>query len=91
VEERARNEQVKKFQGNINPFVDDYRLADKIGADALRASGAASARLARATPRTAWSPDTGDDRRSDKRRDGGRRRSRRYRGRDSRDRDYAPR
>ncbi|HXT00119.1 MAG TPA: endonuclease [Elusimicrobiota bacterium] len=42
VEERTRNDQVQAFQGNRNPFVDDAGLADRIGADALRAGPAPS-------------------------------------------------
>ena len=30
--EMERNNRIEKFQGNRNPFVDDYTLADKIGA-----------------------------------------------------------
>jgi hypothetical protein len=41
VEERTRNGQVEGFQGNHNPFVDDWTLADRIGADALRDGRAA--------------------------------------------------
>jgi len=41
VEERSRNDHVEVFQGNRNPFVDDFGLADRIGAEALRAGSAA--------------------------------------------------
>lgn len=34
VEERRRNDHVERFQGNRNPFVDDPKIADKIGLDA---------------------------------------------------------
>ena len=30
--EIERNNRIEKFQGNRNPFVDDYTLADRIGA-----------------------------------------------------------
>lgn len=29
--EKVRNDRVERFQGNRNPFIDDYRLADRIG------------------------------------------------------------
>lgn len=32
VREMERNNRIEKFQGNRNPFVDDYTLADRIGA-----------------------------------------------------------
>lgn len=35
--EARRNDLVESWQGNRNPFIDDYRLADRVGADALRA------------------------------------------------------
>ncbi len=35
--EASRNTLVESFQGNRNPFIDDYRLADRIGAENLRA------------------------------------------------------
>jgi hypothetical protein len=37
--EASRNTLVESFQGNRNPFIDDYRLADQIGAEALRHNG----------------------------------------------------
>lgn len=36
--EARRNDVVQAFQGNRNPFIDDYTLADRIGKDALRAN-----------------------------------------------------
>jgi len=73
VEEQTRNGQVEAFQGNRNPFVDDPGLADRIGADALRAGGA-SRRVALVSPRGAVA-SLGDEapRRSDKPRKGHRR------------------
>ncbi|MDE2141363.1 MAG: endonuclease [Elusimicrobia bacterium] len=57
IEERARNDQVEAFQHNRNPFVDDPGLADRIGADALRAGGPAPRRaaaiVAQASPKDA--------------------------------------
>ncbi len=41
VEERSRNNYAKSFQKNYNPFVDDFGLADRIGAEALRVDLAA--------------------------------------------------
>lgn len=35
--EARRNDLVEAFQGNRNPFIDDYLLADRVGADAFRA------------------------------------------------------
>jgi hypothetical protein len=64
VEERRRNDQVERFQGNRNPFVDDPSLADKIGPDAWRAPLPRATRAA-----SAEAPS----RRSDKPRKGGRR------------------
>ncbi len=40
-EELRRNDHVEVFQGNRNPFVDDFGLADRIGAEALRAGSPA--------------------------------------------------
>ena len=37
--EMRRNDLGEKWQGNRNPFIDDYLLADRIGADAFRADG----------------------------------------------------
>jgi len=37
--EARRNDLVAAFQGNRNPFIDDYMLADRVGADAFRAGG----------------------------------------------------
>jgi len=34
--EARRNDLVEAFQGNRNPFIDDYLLADRVGADAFR-------------------------------------------------------
>jgi hypothetical protein len=62
VEEQRRNDQVQAFQGNRNPFVDDFGLADRIGAEALR-SGPPPAIKAAPAPKTA-------SRRSDKPRKG---------------------
>ena len=45
VEEQRRNDHVQAFQGNRNPFVDDPGLADRIGAEALRAGPAAPGRI----------------------------------------------
>lgn len=36
--EARRNDLVQSFQGNRNPFIDDYTLADRIGKDALRSN-----------------------------------------------------
>ncbi len=35
--EARRNDLVEQYQGNRNPFIDDYLLADRVGADAFRA------------------------------------------------------
>ena len=35
--EARRNDLVEAYQGNRNPFIDDYLLADRVGADAFRA------------------------------------------------------
>jgi hypothetical protein len=35
--EARRNDLVEQWQGNRNPFIDDYLLADRVGADAFRA------------------------------------------------------
>lgn len=35
--EARRNDLVEQWQGNRNPFIDDYKLADQVGADAFRA------------------------------------------------------
>ena len=35
--EARRNDMVEQWQGNRNPFIDDYLLADRVGADAFRA------------------------------------------------------
>lgn len=35
-EEKRRNELIHQFQGNRNPFIDDYTLADKIGPQAFK-------------------------------------------------------
>ncbi len=35
--EARRNDLVEAWQGNRNPFIDDYTLADRVGADAFRA------------------------------------------------------
>lgn len=35
--EARRNDLVEGYQGNRNPFIDDYLLADRVGADAFRA------------------------------------------------------
>lgn len=35
--EARRNDLVEQWQGNRNPFIDDYTLADRVGADAFRA------------------------------------------------------
>jgi len=35
--EARRNDLVEAYQGNRNPFIDDYTLADRVGADAFRA------------------------------------------------------
>lgn len=37
VDEMTRNDRAEDWQGNRNPFVDDHSLADRIGAEALRA------------------------------------------------------
>ena len=37
--EARRNDLVEQWQGNRNPFIDDYTLADRVGADAFRAGG----------------------------------------------------
>lgn len=34
--EARRNDLVEQWQGNRNPFIDDYKLADRVGADAFR-------------------------------------------------------
>lgn len=34
--EARRNDLVQSFQGNRNPFIDDYTLADRVGKDAFR-------------------------------------------------------
>ncbi|MFI5347638.1 MAG: endonuclease I family protein [Elusimicrobiota bacterium] len=72
VEERTRNDQVEAYQHNRNPFVDDPGLADRIGADALRAGPPAPRRVA-----TIVSQQKQDapSRRSDKPRKGKRRTS----------------
>lgn len=36
-DEMQRNDRAQEWQGNRNPFVDDHALADRIGAEALRA------------------------------------------------------
>ena len=72
VEERTRNDQVEVYQRNRNPFVDDPGLADRIGADALRAGPPPSRRVAAiVAPQKQNSPS----RRSDKPRKGKRRTS----------------
>jgi hypothetical protein len=50
VEEQRRNDQVQAFQGNRNPFVDDPGLADRIGAEALRAGAPSRIRTALVAP-----------------------------------------
>ncbi|HEX4047267.1 MAG TPA: endonuclease, partial [Elusimicrobiota bacterium] len=50
VEEQRRNDHVSAFQGNRNPFVDDPGLADRIGAEALRAGPSVAARVRAAAP-----------------------------------------
>lgn len=35
-DEKRRNELIYQFQGNRNPFIDDYTLADKVGAAAFK-------------------------------------------------------
>lgn len=35
--EARRNDLVEQWQGNRNPFIDDYTLADRVGADAFKA------------------------------------------------------
>ncbi len=37
--EARRNDLVEQWQGNRNPFIDDYKLADRVGAGAFRAGG----------------------------------------------------
>lgn len=34
--EARRNDLVEQWQGNRNPFIDDFKLADRVGADAFR-------------------------------------------------------
>lgn len=38
-EEMDRNDRIEKFQGNRNPFIDDYTLAEKIGPEGFRMEG----------------------------------------------------
>ncbi|MBI2788196.1 MAG: endonuclease [Elusimicrobia bacterium] len=40
--EARRNDLVEGWQGNRNPFIDDYTLADRVGADAFRAGNGPS-------------------------------------------------
>ncbi|MCM2303509.1 MAG: endonuclease [Elusimicrobia bacterium] len=40
--EARRNDLVEQWQGNRNPFIDDYTLADRVGADAFRAGNGPS-------------------------------------------------
>jgi hypothetical protein len=40
--EARRNDLVEQWQGNRNPFIDDYTLADRVGADAFKAGNGPS-------------------------------------------------
>lgn len=40
--EARRNDLVEQWQGNRNPFIDDYTLADRVGAEAFRSAGPSS-------------------------------------------------
>lgn len=68
--EARRNDLVEQWQGNRNPFIDDYTLADRVGADAFRAGNGPS----RGADAASFTPSS---RGSSSRRPSGRRFSRR--------------